>query len=237
MPSARTWLFLRLHVFRPVGVELVDPFGRERVIEEHLQDLEGHRRVVGSGFCTFQDVGRVAEACGYDFRFYAVGVVDVDYVVNQFKAVFSDVVEASDEGADVGRACRGGEYRLVGREDERDVGLDSERRKLFHGAESVGAERNFDDDLRMDFRYDLRLFDELGFLKRYGFGADGAVDDLGYFAHARVEVDVPLFGDERRVGGYAGDYAPRACFFDFVEVGCVEEKFHFLSPFRIMCIF
>ena len=230
-------LFLRLHVFRPVGVELVDAFGRERVVEEHFEDFEGDCRVVGSGFGAFEDVGGVAQARGYDLGLDAVGVVDVDYVVDELEAVFADVVEASDEGADVGRARGGGEYRLVRGEDERDVGFDAERGEFFDRAEAVGAERYFDDDLRVNLGDDLRLFDELGFLKRYGFGADGAVDDLGYFAHARVEVDVPLFGDERRVGGYAGDYAPRAGFFDFVEVGCVEEKFHFLSPFRIMCIF
>lgn len=230
-------LFLRLHVFRPVGVELVDAFGRERVVEEHFEDFEGDCRVVGSGFGAFEDVGGVAQARGYDFRFYAVGVVDVDYVVDELEAVFADVVEASDEGADVGRARGGGEYRLVRGEDERDVGLYSERRKLFHGAESVGAERDFDDDLRVYLRYDLRLFDELRFFERYGFGADGAVHDFGYLAHARVEVDVSLFRYERRVSRYAGYDAPRAGFFDFVEVCCVEEKFHFLSPFRIVCIF
>ena len=166
-------LFLRLHVFRPVGVELVDAFGRERVVEEHFEDFEGDGRVVGSGFGAFEDVGGVAQARGYDLGLYAVGVVDVYYVVDELEAVFADVVEASDEGADVGRARGGGEYRLVRGEDERDVGFDAERGEFFDRAEAVGAERYFDDDLRVYLGDDLRLFDELGFLKRYGFGADG----------------------------------------------------------------
>ena len=41
----------------------------------------------------------MAQARGYDLGLDAVGVVDVDYVVDELEAVFADVVEASDEGA------------------------------------------------------------------------------------------------------------------------------------------
>ena len=77
--------------------------------EHLLQHLEGHRCDVGSGLRRFKNVRWMAQAGRYYLRIYIVIIKNIYDVANKLHAVFADVVEASDERADIRRAGRCGE--------------------------------------------------------------------------------------------------------------------------------
>src|SRR5437763_7443771 len=105
----------------PVGEELFQSFVGQRVFDELRDDLEGHRGNVRARARSLNDVDWMPYTRGEDLRVPFVVSINLYDVAYEAYAVFGDVVEATDEGAYVGRAALGGEYGLGGGEAERDV--------------------------------------------------------------------------------------------------------------------
>src|SRR5947209_7572342 len=97
------------------------------MLEELLQHFEGHRGDIRAHTRRFDDVNGTTNARREHFRFPFVVTIDFNYVGEQFETVLPRVVEATEEGADVGRARFGCEYGLRCGEAERDVDTDAFR--------------------------------------------------------------------------------------------------------------
>jgi hypothetical protein len=70
-------------------------------------------------------VQRVAEAGGDDLRLQAVALENLHRLPHHLHPLVADVVQASDEGTDVGGAGQGGQQGLVGREGQGGVDGDA----------------------------------------------------------------------------------------------------------------
>jgi len=131
---------------------------RQRVIGE-LVDHGGRDRCdVGAGERDLRHVVRGADRGGEDLRGEIVVVVDLPDLLDELDAVEVDVIETAEEGRDVGRAAFGREQRLVGREAERDVGLDAFVAQGLTSAEAIHGERDLHDDIVGELGEDVRLF-------------------------------------------------------------------------------
>lgn len=167
----------------------------------------------------------VADGGGEDLCFDAVVVVDGADGADEFHAIFADVVEAADEGADEERASLGDHECLQGLEAEGHVGFGAFVGEGFARLEAFDGARKLDDDIGGDFRA-FAAFNE----HRFGFDGDDfsgdwAFDDLADVGEAFAVVHA-FFGDEGWVSGYAIEDTKVRGGFDVIEVGTVEVDEH-----------
>ncbi len=73
---------------------------------------------------------------GKDLGLVAIIVVDLTDVLDQLDPIEIDVIKTAEEGRDVGGADLGSEQCLVGREAQRDVGLDALVEEVLGGLEA-----------------------------------------------------------------------------------------------------
>src|SRR5437868_5134096 len=100
----------------PVGEELFETLVRERMLDELLHHLEGHRGDIRPDTCRFDDVNRTPNAGREHFRLPFVVAVDFDDLGEQLETVLPDVIEPTEERTDVDCTDFGGENRLRGGE-------------------------------------------------------------------------------------------------------------------------
>ena len=211
--------------FFPVFKEFLEAAVGQGVFDDLLEDGEGRRDDVAADFGRFHEVDGAAGGGGENFGFKAVVVVDHPDVADEFEAVGTDVIEATDKGADVAGSGFGGEEGLVGVEAEGDVGLNPFGGEALDGFEAFGDEGNFDDDVFVPGGEDFAFFDHLVRIEADDFGTDGAVDDFGDFEDEILEV-FAAFGGEGGVGGYAVDESPGGGFADFFGITGVDKDLH-----------
>ncbi len=177
------------------------------MMQHLLNDLVGHGGDVGTGQGTVGHVDGVAHA-GRDDLGLDVGVVEEHVVdgLDELDAPLGDIVQAPQEGADVGGTGAGGQQRLVGAENQGAVGGDALGGQGFDGLEALGGHGDFYDHVLGVQGVDgLALLDHRLGIGGGGFHltADGAVHDGGNFSQ-RLGVVPALLGDEAGVGGDTG---------------------------------
>ena len=199
------------------------------MMQHLLNDLVGHGGDVGTGQGTVGHVHGVAHA-GRDDLGLDVGVVEEHVVdgLDELDAPLGDIVQAPQEGADVGGTGAGGQQRLVGAENQGAVGGDALGGQGFNGLEALGGHGDFYDHVLGVQGVDgLALLDHRLGIGGGGFHltADGAVHDGGNFSQ-RLGVVPALLGDEAGVGGDACDDAHVVCGADLVDVRGINKEFH-----------
>lgn len=195
------------------------------VLHRVFDDAEGAGGDVGASECTVEQVVGVADRGSEDLCFDAVVVVDGADGADEFHAIFADVVEATDEGADEERASLGDHECLQGLEAEGHVGFGAFVGEGFARLEAFDGARKLDDDIGGDFRA-FAAFDEHRF--SFGgddFGGDWAFDDLADVGEAFAVVHA-FFGDEGWVSGDAVEDTKVCGGFDVIEVGTIEVDEH-----------
>jgi len=90
---------------------------------------------------------RMTDAGDDDLGVILIVVVNIQDLLNQFHAVVRDVVQASDKGAHVGRACFGRHQGLQRGKDQGLIDVDAVRGEHFGRFESFGRHRHLDDHL------------------------------------------------------------------------------------------
>ena len=162
-----------------------------------------------------------------DLGVEVVVAVDLQHLFDQRHAVLADVVQAADEGRDVGRAGLGGEKGLGSREAEGDVAADVRGGQGGDGAQARRAEGYLDDDVGG------QLGQAVGFAE-HAFVVGGEhlaryrpalSDQLGDLLDGG-QIGLALLGDQAGVGGDAVDHAPFEAGGDFLDVRGVEEEEH-----------
>ena len=213
------------------------------MLDQRLEDGEGHRRHVGAELRRLDDMERVADARHQDLG--GEGVVRVDRldVPDEPHAVGADVVEPSDEGRDVGRTRLGRQERLRGGETERHVDADLLLREPARRRQPVLGQRTLHDNVRVEFRKHAPLVHHPGRVAGDRLHAHGAVHRFANLLQEREEV-ASLLGDQARVGGDPIDGAPTHGLADFREIRRIQEDFHLelrlvgpLSPLGLLSPF
>ncbi len=212
-------------MLRPIRIEFFDSLVGQRMRDHLKNDLIGN----GGNICTGQSgtdsVLRTANAGGDDLGVNAVEAEDVGDLLDEIRAVVRNVVQPSDERADIAGACSCGQECLRGAEDQRHIGLDAKRGQLRGGLQTLGTNRDLNDDVGMDFDQFLGLgYHALGHRGDY-LGADGAVHDAGDLGDHILKF-LALLSDERRVGRHAAEDAQGGGTFDLFNVCGVDKDFH-----------
>ena len=147
-------------------------------------------------------------------------------LVNEFHAVRGNVVDASDEGADVIGARLGGDERLRGREAKRAVCPDALFRTGLQCLDAVGDERYFHHHILVNWRQLPCLLHDPGVLDGGNFRRDISIHQLANPVYMLVKIDVARFFHERRIRGYAVQYTHGCGLADFLQIRGVYEEFH-----------
>src|SRR5439155_24517245 len=143
---------------RPVLEELLEPDIGQRMLHELLEHRERERHDVGPGLRGVDDVQGVADRGGEHLRLEALDPVDLADVADEVHADVRDVVEASEEGADVDGARLRRQERLRRREAGRLVDANALAGEVLYGLEAVLGERALHDGVRRHLRQLLAFF-------------------------------------------------------------------------------
>lgn len=207
----------------PVVEESLEADVRERMLEEHLQNLVGHGRDVRAGLDRLDDVQRMADAGDEHFALEAVVLDHVHGVGDGAHTVVRDVVDSTDEVGNERRARFGGHQGLRDGEDERHVRADALIAQGLDQADARLDERDLDHDLRMPAR-DLESFlEHRVVIRRDDFGANRAArNEFANLEHRFAEALAGL-RDKGGIGGYAVDDAPLGGLAYFFDVAGIDE--------------
>src|SRR5438128_5285912 len=218
---------LRFHRLRllPVFEELLEADVRERMVEQLIDDGRRARRDVGAEACRLDDVDRMTAARDEDLGREVVVRVDLDDVANQLHAVGRDVVEPSDERADVAGADLRGEQRLRRREAERHIDADAFARERLARADAVARQRHLHHHVLIDLRDVAPLAQHAGVVGRRHLAADGTFHDVANPLQVLAEI-ARLLREERRIRRDAVEDAERGDRFDVLDAAGVDEDFH-----------
>ena len=96
----------------PVLHELLNTDIGQGVLQHLHNDLVGHRGDVRAALGRVGHVLRAADAGGNDLGGNAVKIKDGGNILDDRDAVIRNIVQTSDEGADVGGSCLGGQKSL-----------------------------------------------------------------------------------------------------------------------------
>src|SRR2546423_13864836 len=195
--------------------------------QQLFQDLGRQSGDVGANHRRFDDVPRMTDGRGEDFRLDAVIVEDDTRLADDVHPFLADIIEPSNERTDVRRACLGGDEALHTREAQRDVGADPFAGEPADGNYSVLEHRDLDDDVVGDLRERLAFVDHRVGVHGDDFGRYGSLNEgANLFQYvARIEI-AGLFRQQRRIGGDAVDQSGLRRPTDVLEAGGVEEKLH-----------
>lgn len=197
----------------------------EGVLHAVGDDLEGRGGDISAGEGAVEHVVGVADARGEDFCIESVVVVDLADVADELHAVFADIIETTDEGADEERTRLGHHHRLQGLEAKSHVGLHAFIGQSFAGLQAGKGDREFDDDVVGDFETLAGLFHHAIEINGDDLGADRAGYDLANLGEALAVIDAFL-GDECGIGCYTVENAKVGGLFDLIQVGGVDIDFH-----------
>ena len=198
----------------------------EGVVQQVEKRLERHRGHVGSGQGGLLYVGGMADRGRQEIGVEVIVVVDLNDLLDQFHAAGRDVVDATDEGADVVGPGLRRQHRLRGGEAEGTVRLNTLLVQRPQGFDAVFDQGNFHDDVLVDLVQLTGLLHHAIEVGGRHLSGHVPVHDLADFEDVLVEVDVALFLDEGRVRGHPVEDAHVIGFSDFVQIGRVDEKLH-----------
>ena len=204
----------------------------------HLeQGLVGYGGDVGAGRGRLDAVQGVADAGGHHLRL-DVGLAEQrGDVADEADAVVSDVVEASDEGADDGGAGLGAEEGLVDGEAEGLVDADALGAEGGDGLDALDGAGNLDPGVGDPVGDVAALVDHALGVGGYDLYGDGAVDQFGNLCDGGavgLAVADAGTGGQRGVGGDAADDTQAGTVADLADVGGVEKELHCaLTPIEI----
>src|SRR5437667_442719 len=209
----------------PVVEELLEPEVRQRMLHELLEHGERHRHHVRARLRRVHHVERVADRRGEHLRREPLDPVDLTDVADEVHADVRDVVEATEERADVVGARLRREQRLGRREAERLVDADPFAREVLHRLEPGLGEGALDDDVGRDLMELLAFLHHPLEIGRDHFEAHVARHDRADLLDQRPEGPL-LLGDERRVGRDTVDDAEGDAFLELGHVRGIEKDLH-----------
>src|SRR5258706_4574220 len=195
------------------------------MIDELAENRRRHRRDIGTGQGRVAHMRRAANGGGEDFGREPVIVIDLTDLADHGHSIMARVVESADEGRDEGRACLGGEKRLIGGKAQRNVDLEAFARQGAAGFQPVPGERYLDGDVVGDLCEPLAFLDHaLGF-RGGDFGADRTLDHVADRTE-RMKPRLGAFGAKGWIGGGPVDESGWRETRDFLGVGAVDKQFH-----------
>jgi hypothetical protein len=210
----------------PVAHEAFKPLIGQGVTHQLAEGFGGHGGRVGAQLDALQHVSGMTDGGGEHLGVQVVVRPGVHDLRNQFHAVVTGVVDASDERGNVGGAGFGGHQRLRGRENQGHVGVNAVLGEDLGGGQPLGSARDFDDDVVGQFGLQRpTLLNHAFGVHRRHFGGNGARADAGNLANNFLEVAAG-FLDEGRVGGHAVKDAPSSDFSYLIDVSGVKEELH-----------
>ncbi|MNI71432.1 hypothetical protein D3C73_1273050 [compost metagenome] len=155
-----------------------------------------------TGDSCFFDMGDAADAGGDNFGSQAVVGQDRLQILDQLHAVYTDIIQTSDERADISSASLGSHEALGGGEDQCNVGFDAAFGQLVAGSQSIFSHWQLDHYVRCP------LGDFQGFRQHFfggqanNFGTYRAWYNFNDFFDYIFEQSA-FFGNQRRVRRYA----------------------------------
>src|SRR5215471_17626270 len=209
----------------PVVEELLEPDVGQRVLHELLEHRERNRRHVGTGLGGVDDVQGVADRGGQHLGLETLDAVDLADVADQVHADVGDVVETSEERADIEGARLRRKERLGRREAQGLVHTDALARQVLHRLETVLGERALDDGIRRDLRELLAFLHHALESGRDHLEAHVAGHDRADLFDEWPERTL-LLGDQRGVGRDPVDDSQRDTFLDLAEARRIEKDLH-----------
>ena len=177
-------------------------------------------------------MGGVAHAGDEDFGGEIVVVIDQADVFDQVHPVKPVIIMPPDERRNEGGPRLGRQQRLIGRKAQRDIDHRALARQRLAGLQAIHRQRHLDADIVGDLAQHFGLFHHGGVIQRDHFGADRAIDDAADFLGHFHEIP-PGLGDQRGVGGHPIKQAGGGKIADRLDLGGVDEEFHWVTPVRL----
>ena len=155
--------------------------------------------------------------------------VDVRNVFDQLHAVPVDVVQAADEGRQIGSACFGRQNGLTGREYQGAIGANARFGEVGDGLNAFFDHGNFYHDVFVQGGQFFTFGHHAGKVGADDFSAHIAINHFAngfvVLQHSRVAYDA-FFGHQARVGGDTVQNAQIVGFLNLGQIGRIDEKFH-----------
>ena len=200
-------------------------FVRQVMMDESCQDFRRDRGNIHPGEHHAVHVLLAANAGGDNLRRQAVGAEDPDQVFHEGAAVFADIIEAADKGADIGRSGTGGQHGLSQAEDKRAVRPDALGAEDLNGLQAFGDAGNLNNDIVGDPDEFPRFPHHPFAILADDFGADRSRNQFADFGDDLC-LGTPRLRDEGRIGRHAIYDALIGKFLDFFYIGRVHKDFH-----------
>lgn len=154
---------------------------------------------------------------------------------DQVHAVPVDVVHAAHKRGKIGSPSFGRQNGLGSRKDQGAIGADAQVRKMRNRFDSLPDHRHFHNNVWREVGQAFAFFHHALKIGGNDFGADIPIHDIADILIVAADIFFPgdaFFCHQGWIGGHTVQNTEIFCFFNLLETGGIDEKFHWFEFFN-----